>query len=180
MSAPTTTAAAADVLPLRPPPEFAETTSWHWLQNRSGRLKPYLWLPEGGAGIWITVYEGPADVTGFKYHSRLPPAASTAPTAPASTYPIGGQIDPGIIHAVTVLQANAVETFESCEGGAGHAFPEPTIRFHGAAEAGFRALAVCIANGLPVLALRRVWYLEGLEPTGPQWELTFRHKMGAA
>ena len=40
-----------------------------------------------------------------------------------------GGLDPGIERAVNLLREARVETFESCEGGAGHAFPEPTIRF---------------------------------------------------
>ena len=89
--------------------------------------------------------------------------------------PVPGQIDRGIRRAVRVLQENHIETFESCEGGPGHAFPEPTIRFHGVPEAGWRALGICLAYGLPVMSLRRVWdVLDHTEPTGPYWELTFR------
>jgi hypothetical protein len=74
----------------------------------------------------------------------------------AANGPVPGQIDLGICRAVEVLQTLGVETFESCEGGPGHAFPEPTVRFHWTAEAGWRALAVCKSHGLPILALRRV------------------------
>ena len=31
-----------------------------------------------------------------------------------------------------------METFESCQGGAGHAYPEPTVRFFGEKAAGYR------------------------------------------
>jgi hypothetical protein len=88
--------------------------------------------------------------------------------------PVPGVIDPGIARAVAILQAGGVETFESCEGGPGHAFPEPTIRFHGTPAAGPHALSVCMNHDLPVMALRRVWYMEYGEPKGPKWELTFR------
>src|SRR5579864_8916432 len=88
--------------------------------------------------------------------------------------PVPGRIDPGIANAVSILQQNGVETFESCEGGEGHAFPEPTVRFYGTPAAGPRALAVCMDHGLPVMALRRVWYMENHELTGPNWELTFK------
>jgi hypothetical protein len=92
--------------------------------------------------------------------------------------PIPGRLDRGIERAVRILQSAGVETFESCEGGHGHAFTEPTIRFHGTPEAGWRAMAVCIANALPVLALRRVWYvLDSNEPTGPDWEIVFRERL---
>jgi hypothetical protein len=75
---------------------------------------------------------------------------------------------------VWILQGAGVETFESCQGGAGHAFNEPTVRFHGDTAEGFRALSVAIKEGLPVDCLRRVWPLIDGEPTGPSWELTFR------
>lgn len=82
-------------------------------------------------------------------------------------------LDPGIVHAVQTLQELGVETFESCEGGAGHAYHEPTVRFHGHKSEGFRALAGAMSAGLPVSELRRVWPLLDDEPTGPWWELTF-------
>lgn len=82
-------------------------------------------------------------------------------------------IDAGIVRAVLALQAAGVETFESCQGGAGHAFLEPTIRFHGGHAEGLRALAAAIEANLQVAALRRVWSVIAGEPTGPTWELTF-------
>jgi hypothetical protein len=79
---------------------------------------------------------------------------------------------------VEILKAGGVETFESCEGGEGHAFTEPTVRFYGSSEAGWLALSVCLAHGLPVLALRRTWYIENRhEPTGPYWEIVFRERL---
>ncbi len=88
------------------------------------------------------------------------------------------EIDPGIRKAVERLQACEIETFESCEGGPGHAFPEPTVRFYGTPEAGWRAVSVCLAFGLPILALRRVWYVvDSNEPSGPQWEIIFRERL---
>lgn len=83
-------------------------------------------------------------------------------------------IDDGIAREVSALQRAGIETFESCQGGAGHAFPEPTIRFHGDKGEGFRALSVAMKEGLPVDSLRKVWPLVDGEPTGPCWELTFR------
>ena len=89
-----------------------------------------------------------------------------------------GQIDPGIRQAVLRLQQHNIETCESCEGSPGHAYPEPTVAFYGTAEAGWRAMAVCLAYGLPVRSLRRVWdVLETNEPTGPHWEVTFWRRM---
>lgn len=82
-------------------------------------------------------------------------------------------LDAGISLAVLALRNHAVDTFESCEGGAGHAYPEPTVRFHGDASEGFRALAAAMKEGLPVAELRRVWPVHDDEPTGPWWEMTF-------
>jgi hypothetical protein len=83
-------------------------------------------------------------------------------------------LDNGIREAVRVLAEAGIETFESCEGGSGHAYPEPTIRFHGEREAGWRALAIAHAVRLGVVELRRVWPINDGEPTGPWWEMTFR------
>jgi hypothetical protein len=82
-------------------------------------------------------------------------------------------LDAGISHAVLALISHGVETFESCEGGPGHAYPVPTVRFHGEASEGFRALAAAMKEGLPVAELRRVWSIQDEEPTGPWWEITF-------
>jgi hypothetical protein len=84
-------------------------------------------------------------------------------------------LDPGIRKAVERLQAEGIETFESCEGGPGHSYPEPSVRFYGTPEAGWRAVGVCLAYGLPILFLRRIWsILDGNEPNGPHWEIVFR------
>src|SRR5688500_9397102 len=82
-------------------------------------------------------------------------------------------LDSGIADQVEVLCAAGVETFESCEGGSGHAYPEPTVRFYGDQAEGFRALSVAMRAGLGPTELRRVWPILDEEPTGPWWELTF-------
>ena len=82
-------------------------------------------------------------------------------------------LDAGIFKAVVALRDHNVETFESCAGGPGHAYPEPTVRFHGDASEGFRALAAAMKEGLAVAELRRVWPIQDNEPTGPWWEITF-------
>lgn len=82
-------------------------------------------------------------------------------------------MDAGIKPLVDALLAEGVETFESCQGGPGHAYPEPTIRFHGDRSEGLRALALAQQKGLPVTALRRTWPVIDGEPTGPWWEMTF-------
>ena len=82
-------------------------------------------------------------------------------------------LDPEIVHTVAILAAAGVETFESCQGGRGHAYPEPTVRFHGYRDEGFRALAAALLAGLQVSILRRVWDIIDGEPTGPHWEMVF-------
>lgn len=82
-------------------------------------------------------------------------------------------LDAGIKRAVEILSAAGVETFESCDGSPGHAYPEPTVRFHGSRGEGFRALSVAMQADLKVTGLRRVWPVLDSEPTGPWWELTF-------
>jgi len=82
-------------------------------------------------------------------------------------------LDKGIAKYVEIMLAEGVETYESCEGGKGHAYPEPTIRFHGSCAEGFRALSVALTFKLPVFALRRVWDIQDLQPVGPTWEMVF-------
>ena len=74
---------------------------------------------------------------------------------------------------VKTLRAAGVETFESCQGGEGHALPEPVIRFYGGRGEGFRALAIVLDRALPVRAVRRAWTIDDGEPTGPHWEMSF-------
>lgn len=82
-------------------------------------------------------------------------------------------LDSGIAPFVEVLRAAGIETYESCQGGEGHAYLEPTIRFHGTAQEGFYALGVAIRAMLPVSKLSRIWVVNDGEPTGPHWEMVF-------
>ena len=83
-------------------------------------------------------------------------------------------LDTGIERETLILRESGVETYESCEGGEGHSYPEPSVRFHGGHAEGFRALSVALQNGLQVKALRRIWTVIDGEPTGPSWEMVFR------
>jgi len=84
------------------------------------------------------------------------------------------ELDQGIRRAVLVLRANGVETFESCEGGPGHAFPDPTVRFWGGTWAGYKAFAIAMEHGLPVLHLRYCFTNVNGHLETPCWELVFR------
>lgn len=85
-------------------------------------------------------------------------------------------LDPGIKRYVEILNEGGIETFESCQGGEGHCYPEPTVRFHGERSEGFKALAIAQQHAFPVASIRRTWPVIDGEPTGPYWELTFRTK----
>jgi hypothetical protein len=102
---------------------------------------------------------------------------SAAGKEPVTRAPFEGdgvrRIDCGIKREVEILRANGVETFESCEGGQGHPFHEPTVRFHGNAAEGMRALAVALQHGLSVSELRRYYAVIDGEPNGPYWAITF-------
>ncbi len=82
-------------------------------------------------------------------------------------------LDKGIKRYVEILNAAGIETYESCEGGKGHSFPEPTIRFYGDHSEGFKALAIALQHRLPVLYLRRFYTINDLQPVGPDWEIVF-------
>jgi hypothetical protein len=88
------------------------------------------------------------------------------------------RIDAGIAREVRILWDNGVETTESCQGGQGHPFPEPTVRFTGDKSEGPRALGIALQHGLRVTALRRVWSVIDGEAVGPFWEMTFYHPDG--
>jgi hypothetical protein len=83
-------------------------------------------------------------------------------------------VDAGIRREVTILSQNGIETFESCEGGPGHTFPEPTVRFCGSRAQGLRAVAIALEHGLSPSGLRRYYYLLDGELVGPDWEITFQ------
>ena len=83
-------------------------------------------------------------------------------------------LDPGIRRAVLVLRSARIATFESCQGGPGQAFPDPTIKFHGSAWEGYRALAVAMEHDLPVLRMQHVYGVVNGQLEGPWWELVFR------
>lgn len=83
-------------------------------------------------------------------------------------------LDPGIAPYVDVLYAAGIKTYESCEGGEGHSYAEPAVRFYGERGEGFRALAVALQWGFPVRAVRRIWTVDtDGHPHGPEWEIVF-------
>lgn len=81
-------------------------------------------------------------------------------------------LDPGIAPLVRHLSEHGIETFESCQGGDGHAYPSPTVRFYGGKAEGYKAASYALEAGFPIAELSRVWPLLDGELTGPYWELT--------
>jgi len=88
-------------------------------------------------------------------------------------------LDPGIRRAVWALRREGIETVESCQGGPGHAFPQPTVCFAGGKAEGYRAIEIALRPqirqdlGMGPRALRRVWRVIDGELSGPDWELTW-------
>ena len=82
-------------------------------------------------------------------------------------------LDKGIERAVFLLREAGIETFASCDGGEGHPYPVPTIRFHGEHSEGYKAVAIALQHALRVQNLRRTWDVLDGELVGPYWELTF-------
>lgn len=85
-------------------------------------------------------------------------------------------VDAGISHFVSILRSQGIETCQSCEGGPGHSYDEPTIEFHGGPGDGPRAVGVAFTYGLPIRQLRRFWSIQDGEMTGPYWAMTFSVK----
>ena len=87
-------------------------------------------------------------------------------------------LDPGIRRYVLALNEAGIETFESCEGGSGHAFTEPTIRFYGGIGEGYKAFGIAKDLGLPVYRLNLSYPVTDGLLTGPWWEMIFTTKDG--
>lgn len=66
-------------------------------------------------------------------------------------------VDPGILAAVEILNAHGFETVESCQGGEGHCYDLPTVRFKGNEFDVIRAYELCLAHRLCVLEGKRVY-----------------------
>lgn len=66
-------------------------------------------------------------------------------------------LDPGIAPAVEILNNHGFKTFESCQGGEGHIFPRPTVRFYGSEFDLIRAYEFCECYRLNVYEAKRVF-----------------------
>ena len=79
----------------------------------------------------------------YEFNQRLPIDISEAAKS----------LDPGIREIVELFNAHGIETFQSCEGGKGHAFQDPTIQFYGDLPEGYYALSVAVRYGYNVRRL---------------------------
>ena len=82
-------------------------------------------------------------------------------------------IDDGIMGAVKMLRSAGIETFESCQGGPGHAHHHPVIWFTGDAQEGFRAEQIATEAGYQVYHIAQFWYSRRGVRYGPYWEISF-------
>lgn len=87
------------------------------------------------------------------------------------------RVDLRIVRAVKVLKDAEFTTIESCEGGEGHAYPEPTIKFAGSRATGWRALGELLTFGLPLNHIGQMWSMTDGHPKGPNWIVTFSKKL---
>ena len=86
-------------------------------------------------------------------------------------------IDLGIVRAVKILRDADIHTIESCEGGEGHSYPQPTVKFSGTPAEGWHALSRLMTFDLPVDWIGQVWTMTYGRPTGPAWLVTFWKKL---
>lgn len=78
-------------------------------------------------------------------------------------------LDVDIAWPVHMLRERGIHTTESCQGGEGHAFPDPSIKIAGSHGEGWRALSVLRDYRVPVMHLCRTWDITHGEVDGPYW-----------
>ena len=86
------------------------------------------------------------------------------------------RLDAGIRFAVKVLHAKGFETCQSCQGGKGHAYDQPSVDLIAIGDDawGFAAVAALQDYGLPVRDLSMLWNLRNGLPYEKLWRITFR------
>jgi len=89
-------------------------------------------------------------------------------------------IDKGIRPVVELLNKYGFKTFESCEGGEGHCFNEPTVRFYGSEFDLIRAYELCALHKINVYEARRTYRKTDIykdvnngESIGENWDEPF-------
>ena len=88
-------------------------------------------------------------------------------------------LDAGIRFAVRVLHAAGFETCQSCQGGKGHSYAEPTVEMVATAHdaRGFGALEALCDYGLPVSSIAITWPVCDGVPFEKNWRITFSKTM---
>jgi len=87
-------------------------------------------------------------------------------------------LDRGIRPAVELLIQNGFKTFESCQGGRGHAYYSPTVRFHGDETELLRAYEICEASNMAISCVRRVYSKESWHSFFNEIEFFYSMKTG--
>lgn len=89
-------------------------------------------------------------------------------------------IDEGIIEAVQVLNKHGFITWESCQGGDGHCFELPTVRFWGNEFDLIRACRICENYDFKLYQANRVYRTAEIAtgdtnicPKGEVWDVPF-------
>jgi len=140
------------------------------------RTRPTTWCRGVGAARWTRSFRpaGTTTTRGGTVNRKALRCLSSTKVGRMSL----DKLDPGIARAVHILRSEGVETCQSCEGGPGHSYPEPTVRFFGSRAAGWHALSVADDYGLPVTKLRLTWNIDdGLPEDGAVWEMVFAERL---
>ena len=87
-------------------------------------------------------------------------------------------LDEGIIDALTILYEHGFDTFESCQGGKGHCYELPTIRFEGTEFDLIRAWEILELYKYELLEAKRVYrktplYDNSMQEKGLSWDKPF-------
>jgi hypothetical protein len=89
-------------------------------------------------------------------------------------------LDAGIRFPVRVLHAHGFDTCQSCQGGKGHSYFEPTIDMAAGGKSdveGIAALGPLVQYGLPVSTVGLIWNIDEGLPYEKLWRITFSHHM---
>ena len=90
------------------------------------------------------------------------------------------QVDEGIKKIVEILNKHGFDTWESCQGGQGHCFELPTVRFWGSEFDLIRAHRICENYSLNINQVSRIYRTVGIStgdtdfcPKGTVWDVPF-------
>lgn len=89
-------------------------------------------------------------------------------------------LDDGIRFPVRILHAHGFDTCQSCQGGKGHAYLEPTIDMVAGGKGdveGIAALGPLAQYGLPVSTIGLIWNIDEGLPYEKLWRITFSRDM---